>query len=313
MIEVENVTKYYGNLRALDNVSFKVKKGEIIGFLGPNAAGKTTTMRIICGYLSPTSGTVRVAGYDVIDNSIEARRCIGYMPETVPLYHEMSVRSYLSYMAALRRVPRKQRRSRVDYVMERCGLTDVADDLIGTLSKGFRQRVGVAQALVHDPPVLILDEPTIGLDPLQVVEVRELIKELSGEHTVILSTHILPEVSVTCQRVLIIHRGRIVAEDTPEGLERRLRRSERVLVRMRRPPENPISALEKVTGVTRVERVRGFDNTFAVEARTGQDIREELATYIVNQGWGLLELRREEMSLEEIFVNIITREESVTA
>lgn len=311
MIEVRHLTKYYGTLKALEDVSFTVKKGEVIGFLGPNGAGKTTTMRIICGYLSPTDGTVRVGGYDVIENPIEARQLIGYMPETVPLYNEMTVRSYLHYMAAIRKAPKGKRKERVDYVIERCGLKEVVDSIIGTLSKGYRQRVGIAQALVHDPPVLILDEPTIGLDPIQVVEVRQLIKELGNDHTIILSTHILPEVSMTCKTVLIIHRGRIVAEDTPDGLERRLRRSERILVRLQRPPDDVVSSLERLPNVVKVERVRGESNLLAVEARPGMDIRPMIAEHVVRQGWGLLELRRDEMTLEEIFLNIITREEGV--
>lgn len=313
MIEVYNLTKYYGTLKALDNVSFTVKKGEIIGFLGPNGAGKTTTMRIICGYLSPTEGTVKVGGYDVVDNPNEARQFIGYMPETVPLYNEMTVGSYLHYMAAIRRVPKNKRKERVDYVVERCGLTEVVDEIIGKLSKGYRQRVGIAQALVHDPPVLILDEPTIGLDPIQVVEVRQLIRELSGDHTIVLSTHILPEVSMTCKRVLIIHRGRIVAEDTPDGLERKLRKGERLLVRVHRPPSNMVSLLERLPNVVKAERVGGEENLFAVDVAPGQDMRTTVAEYIVNNGWGLLELRRDEMTLEEIFLNIITREEGVKA
>jgi ABC-2 type transport system ATP-binding protein len=313
VIEVYNLTKYYGTLKALDNVSFTVKKGEIIGFLGPNGAGKTTTMRIICGYLSPTEGTVKVGGYDVVENPNEARQFIGYMPETVPLYNEMTVGSYLHYMAAMRRVPKNKRKERVDYVVERCGLTEVVDEIIGKLSKGYRQRVGIAQALVHDPPVLILDEPTIGLDPIQVVEVRQLIRELSGDHTIVLSTHILPEVSMTCKRVLIIHRGRIVAEDTPDGLERKLRKGERLLVRVHRPPSNMVSLLERLPNVVKAERVRGEENLFAVDVAPGQDMRTTVAEYIVNNGWGLLELRRDEMTLEEIFLNIITREEGVKA
>jgi len=261
--------------------------------------------------LSPTDGTVKVGGYDVIENPIESRQLIGYMPETVPLYNEMTVRSYLHYMAAIRRVPKGKRKERVDYVVERCGLKEVVDNIIGTLSKGYRQRVGIAQALVHDPPVLILDEPTIGLDPIQVIEVRQLIKELGNDHTVILSTHILPEVSMTCKTVLIIHRGRIVAEDTPDGLERRLRKSERILVRLQRIPDDAVSSLERLPSVVRVERVHGENNLLAVEARPGTDIRPMIAEHVVNHGWGLLELRRDEMTLEEIFLNIITREEGV--
>lgn len=306
MIEVTGLTKFYGETRALSDVNFSVRDGEILGFLGPNAAGKTTTMRILTGFLSPTAGKAKVGGYDVVENSLDVRRITGYMPETVPLYNEMRVRDYLGYMARIRGVPRKKIRDRVDYVTERCGLSGVADRIIGHLSKGYRQRVGIAQALVHEPKVLILDEPTIGLDPVQVREVRQLIKSMAGKRTIILSTHILPEVSMTCERVLIIHKGRIVAEDTPEGLLRRLQQSERILVRLARTPSQPLSALGQLDGVMRVERVD--DNLFAIEAPAGRDIREQLAEFIVKNGWGLLELRREEMTLEDIFVNLVTRE-----
>lgn len=306
MIAVFGLTKFYGRTKALDEVTFEVQEGEIVGFLGPNGAGKTTTMRILTGYLSPTGGTAKVGGYDVVEDSLEIRRITGYMPETVPLYNEMRVRDYLAYMARLRKVPPKKVRDRVDYVMERCGITEVSDKLIGHLSKGYRQRVGVAQAIVHDPKVLILDEPTIGLDPIQVREVRQLIKEMAGERTIILSTHILPEVSMTCQRVLIIHKGRIVAEDTPEGLARHLQKTERILVRLSHPPSEPLKALRDLDGVMNVERVG--DNLFALETSVGRDIREQIAEFVVKNGWGLLELRREEMTLEDIFVNLVTRE-----
>lgn len=306
MIEVVGLTKFYGEVRALDEVTFDVRKGEILGFLGPNGAGKTTTMRILTGFLSPTSGTAKIAGYDVVEESLEVRRLTGYLPESTPLYNEMRVRDYLGYMARIRGIPRRRIRDRVDDVVERCGLREVADRLIGHLSKGYRQRVGIAQALVHDPQVLVLDEPTIGLDPVQVREVRQLIKSMAGERTIILSTHILPEVSMTCQRVLIIHKGRIVAEDTPEGLSRRLQQSERVLVRLARPPSQPLRAFSQLDGVLRVEPVD--DNLFAIEAPPGNDIREQVAEFVVQNGWGLLELRREELTLEEIFVNLVTRE-----
>lgn len=306
MIEVVGLTKFYGEVKALEEVTFDVRRGEILGFLGPNGAGKTTTMRISTGFLSPTSGTAKVAGYDVVENSLEVRRLTGYLPETVTLYGEMRVRDYLGYMARIRGISRRSLRERVDYVMERCGLTQVADRLIGHLSKGYRQRVGIAQALVHDPQVLILDEPTIGLDPVQVREVRQLIKSMAGERTIILSTHILPEVSMTCERVLIIHRGRIVAEDTPEGLSRRLQQSERILVRLARPPSQPLRAFSQLDGVLRVEAVG--DNLFALEAPPDNDIRERVAEFVVQNGWGLLELRREEMTLEDIFVNLVTKE-----
>lgn len=306
MIEVIGLTKFYGEVRALDDVTFNVRKGEILGFLGPNGAGKTTTMRILTGFLSPTHGTAKVAGYDVVENSLEVRRITGYLPETVPFYNEMRVSEYLGYMARIRGIQRKRVRDRVDFVTERCGLKDVEDRIIGHLSKGYRQRVGIAQAIVHDPKVFILDEPTLGLDPVQVREVRQLIKSMAGERTIILSTHILPEVSMTCERVLIIDKGRIVAEDTPEGLSRRLQQSERVLVRLAKVPSQPLSALGQLDGVVRVEHVK--DNLFAIESPAGQDIREQVAELVVKNGWGLLELRREEMTLEDIFVNLVTLE-----
>lgn len=306
MIEVTGLTKFYGEVKALDDVTFGVQKGEILGFLGPNGAGKTTTMRILTGFLSPTSGTAKVGGYDVVENSLEVRRITGYLPETVPLYNEMRVADYLGYMARIRGIPRKRIKDRVDYVIERCGLREVANRIIGHLSKGYKQRVGIAQALVHDPQVLILDEPTIGLDPVQVREVRQLIKSMAGERTIILSTHILPEVSMTCKRVLIIHKGRIVAEDTPEGLSRRLQQTDRILVRLARVPSQPLSALGQLDSVIRVEHVS--DNMFAIEAPPGKDICEQIAEFVVKNGWGLLELRREELTLEDIFVNLVTKE-----
>ncbi len=220
MIEVENLTKYYGDRPAIDNITFRVEKGEILGFLGPNGAGKTTTMRILAGFFPPTSGIARVAGYDVVNNSIDVRRRIGYMPETIPLYKDMRVKEYLEFVAEVKGVPRKRRKSKIEKAMKECGTTEVYHRLIGKLSKGFQQRVGLAQALLHDPEVLILDEPTIGLDPKQIIEIRQLIKSLAGERTIILSTHILPEVSMTCQRVIIINEGKIIAMDTPENLNK---------------------------------------------------------------------------------------------
>ncbi|MEE9284355.1 MAG: ATP-binding cassette domain-containing protein, partial [Dehalococcoidia bacterium] len=235
MIEVEHLTKYFGDFIAVEDVSFNVQPGEIVGFLGPNAAGKTTTMRIITGFMPPSEGTVRVAGYDILRNSLEARREIGYLPETVPLYTDMSVRDYLDFMGSLRRMDAAARRRRIAYVIERMRLEEYANILIGRLSKGFRQRVGIAQAILHDPKVLVLDEPTIGIDPVQVVETRELIKSLGEDHTVVLSTHILPEVSMVCQRVVVINEGRIVAVDKPENLSVRLRGTEQVQVEVRGP------------------------------------------------------------------------------
>ncbi len=302
MIEVEHLTKYYGDVPAIQDVTFQVDRGEVLGFLGPNAAGKTTTMRILTGFMPPSSGTARVAGYDVFQDSIEVRKRIGYLPETVPLYPEMTVHGYLDFVARLRHV--ENREHRIWEVMERIGLDDWADELIGKLSKGYRQRVGIAQALVHDPEILILDEPTLGLDPKQIIEVRELIRELGEDHTIILSTHILPEVSQTCQRVIIINQGRIVAVDTPERLTARLKGAERIFVQLAKPDERVVSTLLHIDGITAVE-ARGH-GAFEVEAALGVDRRAQIADVAVKNGWGLLELRPMGMSLEDIFLQLTT-------
>ena len=305
MIEVENLTKFYGSHMAIENVSFTVKKGEIVGFLGPNAAGKTTTMRILTGFLPPTSGEARVAGFNVFDDSLEVRKRVGYMPETVPLYPEMTVREYLDFFGQLRRVPK--RAQRINDIAAMCGLDDMIDARIGRLSKGYRQRVGLAQALIHDPEVLILDEPTVGLDPRQIIEVRQLIKNLASEHTVILSTHILPEVSMVCQRVLIISEGVIVAEDTPDRLQASLQGADRVYLEVRRPSPEIRDRLLRIPGVRDVLDQGG--GRYEVECTTGSDHREELAATVIQGGWGLLEMRQVAMSLEEIFLRLTTKEE----
>ena len=304
MIEVEHLTKYYGDRPAIQDVSFSVRRGEILGFLGPNSAGKTTTMRILSGYMPPSAGTARVAGYDVTADSLQVRRRIGYLPETVPLYPEMSVRSYLEYMAALRGVARAAQAA--EKAMVACGLTDRREMLIGKLSKGYRQRVGLAQALVHDPEVLILDEPTIGLDPRQIIEVRNLIKSLGGSHTVILSTHILPEASQVCERVMIINRGRLIAEDTPARLTARLRGGEQIFVQVARPGQDVVAGLQAIAGVQSVaEKEPG---SYEVETVMDVDPRPQIAELVVARGWGLLELRPVRMSLEEIFLSLTTEE-----
>lgn len=312
MIEVTSLTKYYGPHRAIEDVSFKVEQGEILGFLGPNAAGKTTTMRVITGFLPPTGGTVRVAGYDVARQSLDARRHTGYLPETVPLYPEMTARSYLHFAAKLKGLRGGRRRNEVDKVIDVCHIGELADRLIGKLSKGYRQRVGLAQALLGDPDVLVLDEPTVGLDPKQIIETRDLIKSLGGERAVILSTHILPEVSMTCNRVIIIDRGRVVAVDTPENLTSRLRGSGRLQVQVRGPASAVAKAMKGVDGVLGVEHGPGdgAGEVFVVTAKEDADIREELASTIIKGGWGLLELKTVGMSLEEIFLKLTTREEA---
>jgi ABC-2 type transport system ATP-binding protein len=310
VIEVQHLTKRYGPTTAVDDVSFRVERGEVLGFLGPNGAGKTTTMRVLTGYMPPTEGKAIVAGYDVLTQPIEAKRRTGYLPETPPLYPEMTVNDYLSFVARIKGVPRGERKSRVKAVMERTRIADMANRHCGKLSKGYRQRVGLAQAIMHNPDVLILDEPTAGLDPKQINETRQLIKDLGGDHTVILSTHILPEVSQTCHRVVIINKGRVVAVDTPENLTARLRGSETMFVQVDAAGADVATTLQAVPGVTQVasSETRGTVTSFEINSETGRDVRRDLASTIVGQGWGLLELRPLRMSLEEIFLHLTTEE-----
>lgn len=310
MIEVQHLTKRYGRVTAVDDVNFRVEQGEILGFLGPNGAGKTTTMRILTGYMPATEGKAVVAGFDVFDQPVEAKRRIGYLPETPPLYPDMTVSEYLTFVAKIKGVASADRRRRIQEVMERTRIADMADRHCAKLSKGYRQRVGLAQAIVHNPDVLILDEPTAGLDPKQIIQTRELIKELAGSHTIVLSTHILPEVSQTCQRVVIINKGRVVAVDTPDNLTSRLRGSETMYAQVDAGGAEVMPALERVTGVTRVAESdrHGGAIGFEVESERGHDIRRELARTIVTHGWGLLELRPMRMSLEEIFLSLTTEE-----
>jgi ABC-2 type transport system ATP-binding protein len=305
MIEATNLTKYYGDFAAIEDLSFRVEKGEVLGFLGPNGAGKTTTMRILTGFMPPSDGTATIAGYDVFTQSLEARRHVGYMPETVPLYPEMTVKAYLDFVAKLRATD--ERGDRVWDVMETCRIDDRADTLIGHLSKGYRQRVGLAQALVHNPDVLILDEPTIGLDPKQIIEVRELIKSLGEEHTVILSSHILQEVNQICDRVIIINKGHLVAADTPERLSARLQGAERIYLKLQNPDNRVPEVLARIDGVEAVETVA--ENAFEVECEADTDRRAEVASVAVNNGWGLLELRSVAASLEEVFLQLTADEE----
>jgi len=315
VIKVEDLTKYYGRspTPAIQDVTFRVEKGEILGFLGPNGAGKTTTMRIITGYFPPSKGTARVAGFDVLEQPMEVKKRVGYLPEHPPLYNDMTVEGFLGFVADIKGVDRSRKKSRVGEVMEQCGLDEVRDVRIGKLSKGYRQRVGVAQALVHDPEVLVLDEPTLGLDPKQVVEVRNLIKSLAGERTIILSTHILPEVSMTCGRVVIINKGRVVAEDTPENLTARLRGAQRIFVEVRGPVDEVERTLREVPDVRDVQREGSWDGThrFVVESALERDVRAQLAASVVEEGFELLELRPVGMSLEDIFLQLTTEEEEV--
>ena len=310
MIEVDHITKYYGQTPAVQDVSFRVEKGEILGFLGPNGAGKTTTMRMLTCYLPPSEGTARVAGYDVFEDSMEVRKRIGYLPEHPPLYDDMTVASYLTFVSKIKGVDSAKRKNVVDSAADRCGLSDMRNTIIGKLSKGYRQRVGLAQALVHDPEVLILDEPTIGLDPRQIIEVRELIKSLAGDHTVILSTHILSEASMTCERVVIINKGQVVAMDTPENLTARLMGADRIYVQVQGPVDAVTAKLREVPNVSNVVPEPGGNGThgFFVECRDKHDIRAELASMIVGSGFGLLEMKPVGMSLEEIFLQLTEEE-----
>jgi len=313
VIEVQHLTKRYGPVTAVDDVSFKAERGEILGFLGPNGAGKTTTMRVLTGYMPATDGKAIVAGYDVLEQPVEAKRRTGYLPETPPLYPDMTVSDYLAFCARIKGVPRSERATRLRSVMERTQIADVAKRHCAKLSKGYRQRVGLAQALLHNPEVLILDEPTAGLDPKQIIETRRLIKGLGGDHTIILSTHILPEVSQTCNRIVIINKGRVVAVDTPDNLTARLRGSETLYVQVDAMGADAEGMLSSIPGVTRVSTSDRRDSIagFEVDSDSGRDVRRELAAAIVNRGWGLLELRPMRMGLEEIFLKVITEDAAV--
>jgi ABC-2 type transport system ATP-binding protein len=310
VIEVQHLTKRYGPVTAVDDISFTAERGEILGFLGPNGAGKTTTMRVLTGYMPPTDGKAVVAGYDVFEQPIEAKRRTGYLPETPPLYPDMTVREYLAFVAKIKGVPRGERKARVEDMMRKTHVADMANRHCGKLSKGYRQRVGLAQALMHNPEVLILDEPTAGLDPKQIIETRQLIKSLAGDHTIILSTHILPEVSQTCQRVVIINRGKVVAVDTPDNLTSRLRGSETMYLQVEAPGADAAAVLQRIPGVTRVavSDTKAPAVGYEVDTEAGRDVRRELAAAIVGRGWGLLEMRPMRMSLEEIFLHVTTED-----
>ena len=312
MIELKNITKYYGDFPAVTNISFKIEKGEIVGLLGPNGAGKSTTMKMITGFMPPTSGELSVGGNDIVSQSIEARRRIGYLPETVPLYTDMTVYSYIEYMGLLRGLNKKNIKSKIDNVIEICKLEDYRNSLISKLSKGFRQRVGISQAIIHEPEVLVLDEPTIGIDPNQVVETRQLIKNLSGEHTLILSSHILPEVSSICERVLIIHEGEIAASDTIENLSSLMSGKNKVEADIIGSPQAIVTELEKINGVKSVQfsinKSSNEFSTFSIESEINSDIRSEISKIIINNDWGLIRLQSMGMSLEDIFLQITTSE-----
>ena len=310
MVQVDRLVKTYGPYTAVDGISFGVERGDIVGFLGPNGAGKTTTMRILTGFMPATSGTVAVAGHDVFRDSLAVRRKIGYLPEGVPLYPEMRVCEYLTFRARIKDVPRADRKSRVGHVMDRCRLADVGRKLIGALSKGYRQRVGLADALVSDPPVLILDEPTIGLDPNQIREVRKLIKELGRDHTVILSTHILPEVEAICERVLIMHNGRLVFQDKLTEIERHGAGGTRVVLEARIPDGADPAALRGIHGVLDLAAEEGGGVTHvSMRVDPNAKVRDAVFTRAVELGWQVIELRRVKPSLEDVFVHLTTGED----
>ena len=313
MIEVRELSKHYGEVTAVDNVTFRAETGQIMGFLGPNGAGKTTTMRMLTCFLPPSSGTASIDGYDVSEDSMEVRRRIGYLPELPPLYTDMTVGGYLGFVARIKGVPKATMRSRIDETMEKTGVAHVRDTVIGHLSKGYRQRVGLAQALVHNPSVLILDEPTVGLDPKQIIEIRETIKSLRGEHTIVLSTHILPEVSMTCDRIVIINNGRIVGEGTPESLTAELKEGEVLRAQIAGPTAAVAELLRGIDGVLEVKEDalpegQPDESVYVVTAAPGQDVRDPVAKAIIDGGFGLRELRSLEMTLEDIFLRLTTEE-----
>jgi ABC-2 type transport system ATP-binding protein len=309
MIQVDHLTKRYASKTAIEDVTFSVEKGEVLAFLGPNGAGKTTTMRILTGALPATSGTARVAGFDCFEQPMEVKRVIGYLPEIPPLYTEMTVTEYLTFVGRIKGVPDSQISNALDRVIQRLSLGEVRGRLIANLSRGFKQRVGLAQALVHNPPVLILDEPTTGLDPKQIIEIRELIRELAGSHTIILSTHILPEATAVARRVVIIHEGRIVAEDSQERLSARLRRSEKVSITLRTTPAEAQEELAMLAGVLSVHQ--DDTSTFLIEAELGRDLRDDLARFVIGRGWGLLELKLVTITLEDVFLRLTQEEPSI--
>jgi ABC-2 type transport system ATP-binding protein len=313
LIEVDHLTKSYGKNLAVNDISFNVGKGEILGFLGPNGAGKTTTMRILTGYLPATSGSARIAGFDVFEQSMEVRRRIGYLPENPPLYTDMNVHGYLEFVGRIKGVQSADLSKQVERAMELANVAEKRAELIKRLSRGFKQRVGIAQAIVHNPDVVILDEPTVGLDPKQIIEVRKLIKGLAGEHTIILSTHILPEASQTCDRVVIINKGRIAAVDTPENLTNQLKGSERVQLEVKGEEDSLRDAVEQVEGVTKID-VAALDSSenlkAIVESEPGTDLRGKLAAAVIAKGLELFELKAVSLSLEDIFLQLTTEEEA---
>lgn len=313
MIEVRQLTKKYDSFTALDRISFEIKKGEVVGLLGPNGAGKSTTLRILTCFIPPSDGEVFISGYNVKRDSLRIRRLIGYLPENNPIYPEMRVREFLRYRAALKKVPRHEIQSRIDLCLDQCRLKVAGNKIIGTLSKGMRQRVGLAEAMIHDPEILILDEPTLGLDPLQVRQLRNLISELGKERTVLLSSHILPEVEATCSRVIILNKGKVVSIDSPENLASGLSRGSRLRLEVKAPFEESRACLSQIPFVSqcRGEPLGGVEwNRFELQIEEGRDLREEVFRLVVAKGWGLRELKGAGQTLEDVFVHLTTEENS---
>ena len=310
MIKIENVSKMYGQTLAVKNISFEVGKGEILGFLGPNGAGKTTTMRIITGYFPPTDGDVFVDQYSVLDQPLEVKKRIGYVPENPSMYKDMKVKEYIRFIGAIKGVPKSKLKENLEKTLSECSLEGVANKMIGELSKGYRQRVALGQALINDPPVLILDEPTSGLDPKQIYEIRQLIKSMAGDRTIVLSTHILPEVSMTCNKVVIINEGQIVAQDSVENIGRNLTKTYQLEMTIDGNPEDVIKIFSQIPGILRVDNER---NTYIIDVEKDKDLRAELARKVVEKGFGLLEFKPRMLSLEEVFLKLVTEEEGVKA
>jgi len=311
MIEVENLTRYYGTRRAINNISFQIEKGEVVGFLGPNGAGKSTTMNIISCILPASSGSAKIKGFDTFEKSLEIRKIIGYLPETPPIYPDMIVRDYLKFTVGLRGVDAKKISPSVDRVIEKCSLKEVHHRIIGRLSKGYQQRVGLAQAMIHNPEILILDEPTIGLDPIQIIEIRKLIQELATEHTIILSSHILPEITQICKRVIIINEGEIAAVDSLDGLTASLRKSERLSLTIRNTDE---SVLEKLNGLDQVmSAIKGEENQFLIECTLSSNLQDNIAKFALENNWGIIELKPVSMTLEDIFLKLTIEEKEAAA
>ena len=312
LVSVKNVSRYYAENKAVDNISFDVKRGEVLGLLGPNGAGKSTTMQMITGNLAPSNGQIIINGFDILDEPKEAKNHLGYLPEQPPVYRELTVDEYLIYCAKVNRIAHSHQKDAMKLAKVRCGLEKVGARIIGNLSKGYQQRIGIAQAIIHSPAIIILDEPTVGLDPIQIKQIRALIRELGNDHSIILSTHILPEAQTVCERVIIINEGEVVAEDTPEQLTAQIRSAQAFVIRVQSSDTSVATKLRDLAGVSAVRRTAesGDGSCYQIEAPVeGKDIRPDIASFVVKNGWGLLEMRALEMSLEDVFLRLTTEEE----